>query len=72
MQETGNKELLSAHVREEIDRWVAKFPPGRQRSAVIGALSDGERVVVRGGHAAPLAPPDRDELWRVLEVAGRA
>ena len=24
---------LSAHVREEIDHWVAKFPPGRQRSA---------------------------------------
>ncbi len=41
-------------------------------ATVIGALSDGERVVVRGGHAAPLAPPDRDELWRVLEVAGRA
>jgi NADH-quinone oxidoreductase subunit E len=29
---------LSAHVREEIDRWVAKFPQGRQRSAVIAAL----------------------------------
>jgi NADH-quinone oxidoreductase subunit E len=29
---------LSAHVREEIDRWVAKFPEGRQRSAVIAAL----------------------------------
>jgi NADH-quinone oxidoreductase subunit E len=29
---------LSAHVREEIDHWVAKFPKGRQRSAVIGAL----------------------------------
>jgi NADH-quinone oxidoreductase subunit E len=29
---------LSAHVREEIDHWVAKFPEGRQRSAVIGAL----------------------------------
>jgi NADH-quinone oxidoreductase subunit E len=29
---------LSAHVREEIDRWVAKFPTGRQRSAVIAAL----------------------------------
>jgi NADH-quinone oxidoreductase subunit E len=29
---------LSAHLREEIDRWVAKFPPGRQRSAVIAAL----------------------------------
>jgi NADH-quinone oxidoreductase subunit E len=29
---------LSAHVREEIDRWVAKFPKDRQRSAVIAAL----------------------------------
>jgi NADH-quinone oxidoreductase subunit E len=29
---------LSAHVREEIDRWVARFPQGRQRSAVIAAL----------------------------------
>ncbi len=29
---------LSAHVREEIDRWVARFPEGRQRSAVIAAL----------------------------------
>jgi NADH-quinone oxidoreductase subunit E len=30
--------LLSEHVREEIDRWTAKFPEDRQRSAVIGAL----------------------------------
>ncbi len=30
--------LLSEHTRAEIDRWVAKFPPGRQRSAVISAL----------------------------------
>jgi NADH-quinone oxidoreductase subunit E len=29
---------LSAHVCEEIDRWVAKFPKDRQRSAVIAAL----------------------------------
>jgi NADH-quinone oxidoreductase subunit E len=29
---------LSAHVREEIDHWVAKFPPERKRSAVISAL----------------------------------
>jgi len=29
---------LSQHVRDEIDHWVAKFPPGRQRSAVIAAL----------------------------------
>jgi NADH-quinone oxidoreductase subunit E len=30
--------LLSAETRAEIDRWVAKFPPGRQRSACIAAL----------------------------------
>jgi NADH-quinone oxidoreductase subunit E len=29
---------LSQHVREEIDRWKAKFPEGRQRSAVLAAL----------------------------------
>jgi NADH-quinone oxidoreductase subunit E len=29
---------LSAHTREEIDHWIAKFPQGRQRSAVIAAL----------------------------------
>ncbi|NIV18963.1 MAG: NADH-quinone oxidoreductase subunit NuoE [Woeseiaceae bacterium] len=31
-------ELLSAHVREEIDDCKARFPEGRQRSAVISAL----------------------------------
>jgi NADH-quinone oxidoreductase subunit E len=30
--------MLSDHVREEIDHWVKKFPEGRQRSAIIGAL----------------------------------
>jgi NADH-quinone oxidoreductase subunit E len=30
--------VLSEHVREEIDHWVARFPRGRQRSAVISAL----------------------------------
>jgi len=30
--------ILSDHAREEIDRWKARFPEGRQRSAVIGAL----------------------------------
>jgi NADH-quinone oxidoreductase subunit E len=32
------KTLLSSHAREEIDEWIAKFPEGRQRSAVIAAL----------------------------------
>jgi NADH-quinone oxidoreductase subunit E len=31
-------QLLSEHTRAEIDHWVAKFPPGRQRSACIAAL----------------------------------
>ena len=30
--------LLSEHTRQEIDHWVKKFPPGRQRSAVLSAL----------------------------------
>ena len=30
--------VLSAHVRKEIDGWTARFPEGRHRSAVIGAL----------------------------------
>ena len=34
----GPARLLSEHTRREIDRWVAKFPPGRQRSACISAL----------------------------------
>jgi NADH-quinone oxidoreductase subunit E len=29
---------LSEHTRAEIDHWIAKFPPGRQRSATIAAL----------------------------------
>lgn len=39
MSETSGKgNALSQHVREEIDHWVAKFPPDRRRSAVIAAL----------------------------------
>ncbi len=31
-------ELLSEHVKEEIEHWKARFPEERHRSAVIGAL----------------------------------
>lgn len=31
-------EVLSEHTRQEIDRWLEKFPPERRRSAVIAAL----------------------------------
>jgi NADH-quinone oxidoreductase subunit E len=36
--EEHKEPVLSAHTREQIDHWVAKFPPGRQRSAVLSAL----------------------------------
>lgn len=32
------KSQLSEHLRSEIDQWIAKFPSGKQRSAVIAAL----------------------------------
>jgi NADH-quinone oxidoreductase subunit E len=34
----GAGEVLSAHVRHEIDHWLQKFPADRKRSAVIAAL----------------------------------
>ena len=34
----NDKSNLSTHVCEEIERWKARFPEDRQRSAVIGAL----------------------------------
>ena len=35
---TVGKAPLNEHTRAEIDHWIAKFPPGRQRSATIAAL----------------------------------
>jgi NADH-quinone oxidoreductase subunit E len=32
------EELLSAAVRAEIDRWVAKYPPDQKQSAIMAAL----------------------------------
>ncbi|CAK0747370.1 NADH-quinone oxidoreductase subunit E [Gammaproteobacteria bacterium] len=37
-EEVMNQVTLSAPVREEIDRWVAKYPPERKQSAVMAAL----------------------------------
>jgi len=34
----SDADILSDHVREEIDRWTARFPEEQKRSAVIGAL----------------------------------
>ena len=35
MIQNRKRSALVAHVREEIDHWIAKFPEGKQRSAVI-------------------------------------
>ena len=43
--------LLSEHTRHEIDHWVAKFPPGRQRSACISALRAAQEQ--NNGHLTP-------------------
>jgi len=40
--------LLSAHLCKEIDSWVARFPKGKQRSAVISALHAVQHE--NGGH----------------------
>jgi NADH-quinone oxidoreductase subunit E len=38
MSQSSPEVVLSSHVRKEIDHWIAKFPEGKQRSAVIAAL----------------------------------
>jgi len=51
-QGAGSKvHLLSEHTRREIDHWVAKFPPGRQRSATIAALRAAQEQ--NGGYLTP-------------------
>jgi NADH-quinone oxidoreductase subunit E len=41
-------DLLSAHVKEEIDGWRQRFPEKRQRSAIIGSLHAVQHE--NGGH----------------------
>jgi NADH-quinone oxidoreductase subunit E len=55
--------MLSEHVREEIDHWVAKFPPGRQRSAVIAAL----HAVQHENHGF-VTPPLMDAVAAYLKL----
>ena len=55
---------LSAHVREEIDRWVAKFPADRKRSAVLSALH-----AVQHENNGYLTPPLMDAIAHRLHMA---
>jgi NADH-quinone oxidoreductase subunit E len=40
--QAGAGAALSDHTRLEIDRWLAKFPPDRRRSAVLAALREAQ------------------------------
>jgi hydrogenase expression/formation protein HypE len=51
---------------------LAALGAARIPAAVIGVMTAGTRVVHRAGGAEPLAPPDRDELWRALSASPRA
>ena len=39
MQRKPSKALLTAELCQQIDRWVAKYPPEHKRSAVLSALN---------------------------------
>jgi NADH-quinone oxidoreductase subunit E len=38
--ENGAEERLSAHAREEIDKWITRYPADRKQSAVLAALRE--------------------------------
>jgi NADH-quinone oxidoreductase subunit E len=56
-------DLLTPHVREEIDKWKARFPEGRQRSAVISALH-----AVQHENDGYLTPELMDAVAEYLEL----
>jgi NADH-quinone oxidoreductase subunit E len=62
-ESTDKSSLLSAATRAEIDHWVAKFPAGRQRSAVISAL----RAVQEQNHGH-LTVPLMDAVAAYLQL----
>ena len=59
----SSESLLSAHVREEIEQWKARFPEDRQRSAVIGALH-----AVQHENDGYLTPELMDAVAEYLEL----
>lgn len=54
---------LSQHARDEIDQWVARFPFGRQRSAVISALR-----IVQHENDGYLTPELMDAVANYLDL----
>lgn len=54
---------LSAHLKEEIDHWLTKFPPDRKRSAVLAAL----RAAQHENHGF-LTTPQMDAIAEYLQL----
>ena len=54
---------FSAENRRRVDEWIAKYPPGRQRSAVIAALWIGQEQ--EGWVTKPMI----EEVARILDMA---
>jgi len=61
--EQESKQILSHHAREEIDRWLKKFPPDQKRSAVLAALREVQHE--NGGY---LTVPLMDAVAEYLEM----
>jgi NADH-quinone oxidoreductase subunit E len=59
----GIEATLSQATRQEIDHWVARFPPGRQRSAVISALRAAQEQ-----NQGYLTPPLMDAIAAYLQL----
>lgn len=57
-------ERLPVPVRAEIDRWTAKFPPGRKRAAVLAALT-----IVQRENGGWLTPELMEAVADYLEMA---
>lgn len=63
MSETTEKVELSAHVREAIDEWVAKYPADQKQSAVLAALRE-----VQHENNGYLTVPLMDAVAEYLEM----
>jgi NADH-quinone oxidoreductase subunit E len=62
-EEVVNEVVLSPAVREEIDLWVAKYPPERRQSAVMAALR-----IVQDDNQGWLSPAHLEAVAAYLEI----
>ncbi len=63
MPSGSEQNILSDQVQAEIDRWIAKFPQGRQRSAVLAALH-----AVQHEHGGFVTPELMDAVANYLDL----